>query len=186
MKRRVILNIDGVLVATKKWVTKDGKLFGIQGEKNLQCSDRSKSGYKYHYVKNGIASVTRERHTLIANCFCVNPRPGYFTCVDHKDGNHLNNHVDNLRYVTNQLNQLNRKSKRCKASTRSSTNPYRATIRFYKNIHLGCHKTAKEAFDIMDKIRQELFDKLYDFETRPMCYMPPEYWKISKYGVDVM
>ena len=49
--------------------------------------------------------------------------------------------------------------------------------------HLAMCKTEKEALALQDKIRKELFDKLYDYETRPMCYSSPDRWVISKDGV---
>lgn len=185
MKRRLVVNRNGVLVETEKWITKCGELFGFLGNINRRCSD--KTLFKKKYIGNTITAKKNYRHALVANCFCVNPRPGYFTEIDHKDGNTLNNHADNLRHVSRRLNQLNQKSKYRSASTRNSINPYSAQIKFYSHCrYLGAYKTEKEACDIMDKIRQELFDKLYDYETRPMCYMPPEIWRVTKYGVDVM
>ena len=184
MKRRVILNKNGILVATDKWVTKDGKLFGIHGKKNKRCSDHNNSNRGY--ISNYCYGSYIARHKLVADRFCVNPRPGYFKYTDHIDGNEQNNHADNLRHVSNQLNALNRISKPCKAR-HGRSKPFRAQIQFcYKYAHLGYFKTDREARHIMDKIRQELFDKLYDYETRPMCYREPKYWKISKYGVDVI
>ena len=179
--RRVILDIDGVLVSTKKWVTRDGRLFGVHGNQTRQCGD----GYNGRgYIHNSIRPYTPQlRHRLVANIFCVNPRPGYFTDVDHADGNILNNAADNLRFVSNQLNLLNRKSKTCKPKS-GNQNVYHVQITFcYKNHHITNVETEQEALDLKDKLRRKLFNLLYDYETRPMMYPRPETWKIGKHEI---
>ena len=47
-------------------------------------------------------------HRLVAETFVQNPRPDIFDCVDHIDRNKENNCASNLRWVNQQLNQLNR------------------------------------------------------------------------------
>ena len=97
--------IDGV--AVDKWVRRDGRLFGYWGNKARQCSDDSHmvSTSGKHYISNRIREKMKYRNVLVANAFCINPRPDidgdtgepYFSDVDHADGNTLNNHANNQR-----------------------------------------------------------------------------------------
>lgn len=41
-------------------------------------------------------------HRLVAQAFC--PNPNNYTIVDHIDSNKLNNHADNLQWVTAEIN----------------------------------------------------------------------------------
>ena len=99
-KRRVIRNIDGVLVATKNWITRDGKLFGFHGYKSRRCSDKSLQGPREgnKYISNKITGLMKPRHQLVASLFCVNPRPNYFTEIDHIDENKLNNNANQKHF----------------------------------------------------------------------------------------
>ena len=49
------------------------------------------------------------KHRLIALQFILNPNPSKFKYVDHYDHNRLNNHLANLRWVSNLQNTNNRK-----------------------------------------------------------------------------
>lgn len=43
-------------------------------------------------------------HRIVAHTFLINPDPNVYAQVDHIDSNKLNNHVDNLEWVTIQEN----------------------------------------------------------------------------------
>lgn len=62
------------------------------------------TGYFYvNLVKDGRNSVTQKRvHRLVASAFIENARS--FPEVNHKDGNKLNNNVDNLEWVSREEN----------------------------------------------------------------------------------
>ena len=49
---------------------------------------------------------TLKLHRLLAKAFI--PNPNNHPCVDHKDGNGLNNHLDNLRWSSRSENQQNK------------------------------------------------------------------------------
>jgi hypothetical protein len=141
------------------------------------------------YVHNSTLSrydLDTRRHRMIGNYFVQNPRPGYFVVVDHINGIKNENRAENIRWLTNQLNCLNTKSMRITPQP-NRKNPYRAQIMFCRMyFYLGWYKTAKEAIDLQNKIREELFDKLYWYETTPWTYVPPpEDWIVSKLGVNM-
>ena len=57
-------------------------------------------GKGYSNVK--LNGKSYKRHTIIAKCFIGDKPKGY--CVNHIDGNKLNNHYSNLEYVTFEQN----------------------------------------------------------------------------------
>lgn len=64
----------------------------------------NKQGYYYLCIwKNGQAKTVKN-HRLVAQMFIPNPENKI--CVNHKDGNKLNNHVDNLEWVTYSENTI--------------------------------------------------------------------------------
>ena len=67
------------------------------------CSDRY---YKVDLRQNKVA-VTHTIHRLVAEAFIANPNNK--PCVDHIDGNTLNNNKNNLRWVTITENSMNAK-----------------------------------------------------------------------------
>lgn len=63
---------------------------------------KSNSGYfQVHFSKNGGTRVLLV-HRLIAKAFLENPNN--YSCVNHIDGNKLNNNVDNLEWCTQSHN----------------------------------------------------------------------------------
>ena len=57
--------------------------------------------YEYRVMK------THKIHRLVANAFIDNPNNKQ--CVDHKNNDKTNNHINNLRFATSNENQHNRK-----------------------------------------------------------------------------
>ena len=67
------------------------------------------NGHGYHHVslfKDG-KGFTKRIHKLVANAFLSNPFQK--RCVDHVDGNKLNNNINNLRFATTSENAMNTK-----------------------------------------------------------------------------
>ena len=66
-------------------------------------------------------------------------------CIDHIDGVRTNNHISNLRNVTNQENTFNRT--KCKGySFHKASGKYKAEIQLnLKQIHIGYYDTPEEA-----------------------------------------
>ena len=68
-------------------------------------------------------------HKLVSEYFIANPYNK--TCVDHIDKNHLNNDIDNLRWVTYQENNMNKKLS-------SKNTSYHKGISFHKPSKQWC------------------------------------------------
>jgi hypothetical protein len=87
-------------------------------------------------------------------------------CIDHIDGDILNNQRSNLRHVTYSINRQNQRKFRTTASGYQGVHPYssyrpkrfRATIVHNKKyIHVGSFKTVEEAAKAYDKKALELY-----------------------------
>jgi hypothetical protein len=61
----------------------------------------------YQAVKLNLAPIREQWfvHRLVASAFIPNPES--YDCIDHIDGNELNNHVSNLRWCTRSMNNRN-------------------------------------------------------------------------------
>lgn len=75
---------------------KDTRYFASRMRKLTEFKDRK----NYHRV--GLDGKMHFVHRLVASAFCVKP-PGC-DIVDHRDGNGINNHYTNLRWVTERIN----------------------------------------------------------------------------------
>ena len=85
--------------------------------------------------------------------------------IDHIDGNPLNNHIDNLRCVSQQKNNWNQL--KVKGSCYHKQNKkWVANIKLNKKkIHLGCYNTEEEANNVYLKIKpyiHNIEDNKYD------------------------
>jgi hypothetical protein len=92
------------------------------------------------------------RHRLIGYTYLgldiENPKQ----CIDHIDGNTLNNSKKNLRIVTHQQNNFNRV--RAKGYTKHSKNSWKAKITLNsKDIYLGSYATESEAHTVFLKAK---------------------------------
>lgn len=72
-----------------------GKIYSTKSDMILKCNGL-RSGYKY--FGNGKKSF--KIHRVVAMAFIKNDEPKIKTFVNHKDGNKLNNHLDNLEWTT--------------------------------------------------------------------------------------
>ena len=164
---------------TKWLIRRDGTLFSTRGEAPTRCHKYAKD-----YVTNKIKRHNTTRHHLVALAFVVNPRPDLFDRIDHKDGNKLNNHAENLRFVTHQLNLLNIKSKVRLPLMNQIKKTYRAELRIrvdgrQRHFHLGVYDSGEEALKVMTLTRKSAFAALYHYHTRPNTFYPPDLWVVS-------
>lgn len=153
-------------------------------ETNLEVSDDGRvrrsgieftpwiDGAGYYTVDIGRRKVLL--HRMIAIAFIENPlgKP----CVDHINGNPLDNRVSNLQWATRGENARN-----CKPHTKASGLPRGVSLTMsgryvakisYNNIktHLGTFDTAAEASAIYEATAQELFGSFY----RPLTQQSDE------------
>lgn len=103
------------------YVTKDGRV--ISKKRNIEIKPNiKKTGYA-----NAILSVEgkilhKSIHRLVAETYI--PNPDGKPCVNHKDGNKLNNCVDNLEWCTYQENMDHAIKMGLKRSMKGSNNPH--------------------------------------------------------------
>lgn len=69
---------------------------------NYRMGQRIRSGYYITMLTRDSKQITVTIHRLVARNFI--PNPDNLPYIDHIDGNKLNNHVSNLRWVTQQEN----------------------------------------------------------------------------------
>ena len=101
MKQIIVNNIS-----TNYYITEDGKCFNQKTGKYLKGQSNCKN--KYHSYNLTLPDGTKKRmyaHRLVATAYIPNDDPINKNQVNHKDGNVLNNNVDNLEWVTQSENQ---------------------------------------------------------------------------------
>lgn len=81
-------------------VFENGVILGRRGKPMVQVDNGR--GYFIVSLYLGKKTTTLAVHKLVAMCFVENPEN--LPEVDHKDGNKLNNHFSNLRWVTRGFN----------------------------------------------------------------------------------
>ena len=117
--------------------------------------------YTVSLCKDG-KSNTKKIHTLVADYFIANPYNKPF--VDHINNNKLDNNVRNLRYATNQENQMNSKLSSKNTSNYKGvifykpSNKWRAQIMINgKNKHLGYFDKIEDAINVRVKKVKEVY-----------------------------
>ena len=104
----------------------------------------SSSGYHYVHLVVNKKKETKYVHRLVGEIFLENPNK--YPQIDHKDGNKLNNSVDNLRWVTASQNRLAYGSKeRAEARKRKVI----AINQENREIIFGSRKEAAEHFNCL-------------------------------------
>ena len=82
------------------YVTKCGKVFNRYG-RELKPS-LNKGGYKFLSLSHKGKTKTTMLHRMLAECFI--PNPNNYPQINHKDGNKLNNELNNLEWCTPSYN----------------------------------------------------------------------------------
>ena len=84
-------------------VNEKGEVFSLKRNKKMKTSINHK-GYEQIYICVNGKKKTTFVHRLVALAFIPNPKN--LPQVNHKDGNKLNNNVDNLEWVSDNTNQI--------------------------------------------------------------------------------
>jgi hypothetical protein len=126
-----------------------GWSMGNTNSHNLYCKTRSTERGQTYYV-----------HRLVAIAFIDNPDPVNFIQVDHIDGNRMNNHVTNLRWLSRVLNTF--ASRALNARHVPRWDKWRARVNFnHRTVYLGYHPTQKSATRTAHAYKEIAFNMLY-------------------------
>lgn len=141
MQQEVFLKINGY---DNYFISNHGRVMSTKFNK-IKFLKFGKDGYGYFQVSLSDLGTNKQKyvHRLVAETFINNPNN--YNCVDHIDGNILNNNISNLRWVTRQQNSFN--NKKAKGySFHKGSNKWRAYICVSKNkISLGYYDKEEEA-----------------------------------------
>jgi len=98
---RVIQNFNNYEISNK------GNVRNKNTGKLLKQHVYGNGGYKMVSLTQDKVKLTKWIHRLVGETFISNPdnKP----CIDHKDNNRTNNHIDNLRWATKRENVINSK-----------------------------------------------------------------------------
>jgi hypothetical protein len=121
------------------------------------------------YFSTTVKGEDGKSHDVKLHRFIMEAPPGML--VDHRDGNHLNCHRENLRICTTAQNSRNvPKLKNNTTGYRGvskKNNKYRAVITFNgKYMHIGYFETPEEAAAEYEKKARELFGEYYREERK--------------------
>lgn len=87
---------DGVVYENNYVVFRNGIIFNLHGKQMIGGVDRN--GYRHGII----GRRNRDYHKVVADCFIPNPEG--LRDVNHKNGNKLDNRVDNLERITHSEN----------------------------------------------------------------------------------
>lgn len=99
------LETKRILISPNYSASKCGKIFRISTGKQMKLSPHGKSGYLAFRACHENKPSNQFVHVAVAYAWLVNDDPVNKTEVNHRDGNKINNHVDNLEHVTRSQNQ---------------------------------------------------------------------------------
>ena len=141
----------------------DGRCWSKYSKKFLKPkTNKVDERLRYNLYVNGTCS-TFTIHGLVAEHY-LPPKPTALHEVDHKDGNPINNHINNLRWATSTQQKQNTKLRSDNSSGFKGvsfdnfTGKYLARIcHNKKQMNLGLYETAEEASEVYELKATELF-----------------------------
>lgn len=148
-------------------VSNCGYIKGKTGSLMKPCLNRD--GYFYFCVNKNKKQKTMKVHRLVAELFSLKRRNDQ-NLVDHKDGNKLNNHVNNIRWCNRSEQNYNRRIfksnqlgfKGVYFNKRNKKNPYQAHININgKFVSLGYFPELELASQAYKKKAREIHGEFY-------------------------
>lgn len=85
--------------------TQSGIIYRLSTKKQMRQNPHGRSGYLAFRACHNNKPKNVFVHKIIADCWIPNTDYEFFTQVNHKDGNKLNNSIDNLEWVSASQNQ---------------------------------------------------------------------------------
>ena len=115
-----------------------------------------------NYMVIDLGDTMKQVHRLVAEAFLLNPENK--KCIDHIDGDTINNKLINLRYATNQENSFNQKLSVHNTSGSKgvcydkSKKKWKSSIKLNsKSIHLGYFERIEDAIQARQIKANEMF-----------------------------
>ena len=144
------------------------KNYFLSEDYQLKCRDQIKTLYlnkgymKFNQETSffGRSVWTMQLFHRVVGRFVFNPLPAILKILDHIDGDKCNNAFSNLRWITQQLNLINKPNAK---GVKVLTNWYKPTLYVarYKQQKLGCFKTYDEAHNCYNRFREKEYAKIY-------------------------
>ena len=102
-------------------------------------------------------------HIVAGHAWVHNPCPGVFNILDHMDRDCQNNDASNLRWLTQQLNSLNRVIPKGweKVVKKNGAVFYRSSITISGKRHVTYCRTKGEAIEVSKQRQKEFFASIY-------------------------
>lgn len=123
----------------------------------LKWTLSTKGYYQTRLCVNGHMIALLRAHRAVAIAFL--PNPNNLPQVNHKDGNKLNNHIDNLEWCTNKENAIHAKNHKLNSALLSRGNNYNAKPVLQYDVNgqfiaeFACMADAAEACGLKDTSR---------------------------------
>lgn len=126
-------------------VTEDGRVYSTKYNKlrELKQQLHAEGRYKFVTLRNGQYKKHKDIHRLVAEAFI--PNPDNLPQVNHIDEDKLNNHVDNLEWVTASQNQRHSGHQRAKSYIIENKNGERFEV---FNLNKWCRETNNHSGNI--------------------------------------
>ena len=138
-------------------IYEDGKVFSKKSNKFIKAFTDT-----HGYLILGLSKDGKRKtfwiHRLISLHYI--PNPHNYECVDHKDRNRQNNSIDNLRWVTKQMNNQNRGVNNNNKLGIKNISPHENGYIFQKNINGKKHCKWFKTLDEAVKYKEEYLEKL--------------------------
>jgi len=151
-----IMKIEGY---TDYLIFPDGKIYSNKTHKFLSTNSDN-NGYLRISFKHNKKINTYRIHRLVALHYL--PNPNNLPCVDHINGNKIDNRIKNLRWVSNQDNSRNITICRSNTGYQGITKNKRGY--YTVGVYINGKRVGNSFKDIKDALtwRKEMVDKYYN------------------------